>query len=136
VRRTLTDRLGVRLIDRNTEYSYDALHRLTAAARQVRDGGWTPAIGTQEWDFDTLGSWRQRRTELSGDGLFTNDFEVEDRLHDAANRLIERQEIVDSGIPAQDLTYDAAENLVAHEKSASLTVRPGARPLADGGSGG
>jgi YD repeat-containing protein len=116
-------RPGAAPVDRDTEYSYDLLHRLTAAARGVRDGGWTPAIGTQEWDFDTLGNLAQVRTDLNGDGLFTNNHELEDRMHNAANRLVEQQEVASPSVPAQDLAYDAAGNLVSHQKSASLTVR-------------
>jgi RHS repeat-associated protein len=86
---------------------------------------WNETVGTQEWDLDMLGNWKQVRTELDGLSGFEGSYENEDRQHNLANQLVEQQEIASPSVPARPLAYDDAGNLVGIQihQSPHVTLR-------------
>jgi hypothetical protein len=102
-------RPGASWSDRDFEYDYDDLDRLTDARRGVVGGGFTPGPGGQQWVLDMLGNWDQVKTDASGDGTFSTA-ESEGRTHNAANELTIVSQNGGSG-PHSGLTWDDAGNV-------------------------
>jgi RHS repeat-associated protein len=88
----LDGREGASWAKRDWEYSYDGLNRLTTANQGGRKGAtWTPASGGQQWALDMLGNWTSQRTDLTGNGVFTDALDLLDqRTHNQANELSTR----------------------------------------------
>ncbi|MBX9736971.1 MAG: hypothetical protein K2X32_08590, partial [Phycisphaerales bacterium] len=88
----LDGREGASWAKRDWEYSYDGLNRLTTANQGGRKGAtWTPSSGGQKWALDMLGNWTSQRTDLTGNGVFTDALDLLDqRTHNQANELSTR----------------------------------------------
>jgi RHS repeat-associated protein len=130
-------RAGASWLGRDWEYSYDSLGRLTEARQGARtgvtgssQGTWIPAAGGQEWVLDMLGNWTEQRTDLTGNGVFTDALDRSDaRSHNLANELTQR--VVTAGTLGTGTTnsvtlplaYDAAGNLAEESTSASTKRR-------------
>jgi RHS repeat-associated protein len=131
-------RAGASWLGRDWEYGYDSLGRLTEARQGARtgvtnssQGTWIPAAGGQEWVLDMLGNWTEQRTDLTGNGVFTDALDRSDaRSHNLANELTQR--VVTAGTLGTGTTpnsvtlplaYDAAGNLEEESTSASTKRR-------------
>ncbi len=129
-------RAGASWLGRDWEYEYDSLDRLKEARQGARtgvtsssQGTWIPAAGGQEWVLDMLGNWTEQRTDLTGNGVFTDALDRSDaRAHNLANELTQR--VVTAGTGGTGTTnsvtlplaYDAAGNL-AEENTTATTKR-------------
>ncbi|MCX5651811.1 MAG: dockerin type I domain-containing protein [Planctomycetota bacterium] len=130
-------RAGASWLGRDWEYSYDGLDRLTEARQGARvgvtsssQGTWIPAAGGQEWVLDMLGNWTEQRTDLTGNGVFTDATDRSDaRSHNLANELTQRVVSPTAGGTTSTnsvtlpLAYDAAGNLEEESTSASTKRR-------------
>jgi YD repeat-containing protein len=130
-------RAGASWAGRDWEYSYDSLGRLTEARQGARTGvtnsspgTWVPATGSQRWVLDMLGNWSEHRTDLSGNGAFTDALDrLDARAHNLANELSQR--VVTAGTGGTGTTnsvtlplaYDAAGNLEEESTGASTKRR-------------
>ncbi len=114
-------RPGVVLSDRDWEYDYDGLDRLTEASRGLWDAS-TMTFGQSEdsrqWDLDMLGNWNAVITDLDGDGLFEAGDETEDRGFNLANEMNSREGPVGTGITFAP-QYDNAGNFVSNNATGS-----------------
>jgi RHS repeat-associated protein len=111
--------------DRDSEYLYDGLHRLKDVKRGQRDDSantWTWGRESQSWDLDMLGNWSKVKTDTSGDGLYSGNYETESRPHDELNELVSKQFTSPPSQPVRPLYYDNTGNLKSHQKAATLTV--------------
>jgi len=103
--------------NRDHELAYDGLHRLEAADRGVRDGvNWTHGLRGQDWTLDALGNWTSVGTDLNGNGATTDSQELDNRTHNLANEIVQRQI---PGLAGGALTHtnDDAGNLTQSKKS-------------------
>ncbi|MCI0629301.1 MAG: dockerin type I domain-containing protein [Phycisphaerales bacterium] len=110
---------------RDSQYTYDGLHRLIQADRGKAGSPFTyvpnPASDvytlSQAWktstageSLDVLGNWRTLITDKDGDGPDNNNTDVkESRTHNQANEITEQN--LDSAGDDFDHTFDAAGNL-------------------------
>ncbi len=133
----------VTLADRDEQYLYDGLHRLTRADRgrqatsfNANAGAAAKQPGGQTWTLDSLGNWLSSTTDANHDGAYS-PFNPQDpsaapdftdaRTFDAANQLTSRS----VSPPAQDLlelspvVFDDVGNMVEQRRqvSATTTVR-------------
>jgi len=138
-------RAGASWAGRDWEYSYDALGRLTEARQGARvvDGG--RGCGRSLWCsyrqseppqrralkprvLDMLGNWSEHRTDLSGNGAFTDALDrLDAREHNLANELSQRK-LTAGGTGTTNsvtlpLAYDAAGNLAEESTGASTKRR-------------
>lgn len=116
-RLTRTDiRPGASWADRDFEYSYDGLDRLTEGKRGSRNGGsmWTAGKLSQSWALDNgtaldmLGNWKKFGTDLDGDGTYDDPAETETRTHNEANELSSLTPAEQATVP---FAYDDAGNV-------------------------
>ncbi|MFG0328772.1 MAG: RHS repeat-associated core domain-containing protein [Phycisphaerales bacterium] len=114
------DRPGARIDNRDFEFDYDDLDRLTTVRRGESDGGasWTNGKGGQSYLLDILGNWKEHATDLTGDGDFDDIGPDGDRrelrAHNEINQLTERDFTNDPalGDPTPlPFMYDANGNL-------------------------
>lgn len=115
-------REGASWANRDWEYSYDGLNRLTEARQGSRAGQtWTPSTGSQQWVLDMLGNWAGQRTDLSGNGLFTDALDrLDERAHNQANELSTRVLKKGDGSTTTatlPLSYDAAGQMRQEQQS-------------------
>ncbi len=122
----LDGREGASWANRDWEYSYDGLNRLTEARQGSRGGAgqtWTPSTGSQQWVLDMLGNWAGQRTDLSGNGLFTDALDrLDERAHNQANELSTRVLKKGDGSATTatlPLSYDAAGQMRQEQQSSN-----------------
>lgn len=109
--------------DRHENHTYDALDRLSESTRGVRGGSWAPASGSQKWVLDMLGNWVSIRSDLTGDGTYTDSSDVFDVRgatgttssgHNLANELTQRIIKNGAGTPTTGtipLSFDDSGNM-------------------------
>jgi RHS repeat-associated protein len=124
----LDGREGASWANRDWEFSYDGLNRLTEARQGVRAGQtWTPSSGSQQWVLDMLGNWASQRTDLSGNGLFTDALDrLDERSLNQANELSTRVLKKGDGSATTatlPLSYDAAGQMRQEQKAANQAWR-------------
>lgn len=114
-------RPGAKVANRDNQYEYDGLDRLTKADRGITGTTWTTGAGGQKWVLDMLGNWTEVREDLDGNGDYDDETETETRWHNEANEVVARDAIPSGDPPTQELpfAYDDSGNL----RSAT---RPGA----------
>jgi YD repeat-containing protein len=143
-------RAGASWLGRDWEYGYDSLGRLTEARQGARviEGG--RGCGRSLWCsyrqseppqrralkprvLDMLGNWTEQRTDLTGNGVFTDALDRSDaRSHNLANELTQRVVTATAGgtggtgtpnSVTLPLAYDAAGNLEEENTSATTKRR-------------
>ena len=111
--------------NKDFEYVYDGLNRLTEAKRGVRSGGppsnWVPApspssgmlyAASQQWKLDFLGNHLSADSDLDADGTYESTVggELIEGDHNFANELLERTIIASPNVELP-FTYDKAGNM-------------------------
>ena len=108
--------------NKDFEYVYDGLNRLTEAKRGVRNGvNWTPApspssgmlyAASQQWKLDFLGNHLSADSDLDADGTYESTVggELIEGDHNFANELLERTVIASPNVELP-FTYDKAGNM-------------------------
>ena len=103
--------------NRDFQYYPDGLHRLQEAKRgRSLPMSWSPASGStasQYWDLDMLSNWQSVWNDQDGSDTYEYS-EQEDRNHNVANEIEDRDPDGPGGSMPLALEYDKAGNLV-HE---------------------
>ncbi|MBC7834516.1 MAG: hypothetical protein H7Y88_05370 [Phycisphaerales bacterium] len=116
------DRDGAKIVDRDWEYEYDGLDRLKEAQRGGYNGSGGGALvtaaGSQQWALDMLGNWATIATDLNGNGSYDTG-ETEERDHNKANEITDRDPDGGASLPALPFTYDNSGNMRQQNKSST-----------------
>ncbi|MCC6678250.1 MAG: hypothetical protein IT436_14005, partial [Phycisphaerales bacterium] len=112
-------RPGVKWTNTDNQYDYDGLDRLEEAKKGKYDASqtWTLAAASQQWSLDMLGNWTDIATDTDGNGTYDSS-ETEERTHDAANQLTERDP---PGLFSYPLAYDDAGNITSSKQTSTQT---------------
>jgi len=112
-------RPGVKWNNTDNQYGYDGLNRLEEAKKGKYDASqtWTLAAASQQWSLDMLGNWTDIATDADGNGTYDSS-ETEERTHDAANQLTERDP---PGLFSYPLAYDDAGNISSSKQTSTQT---------------
>ncbi|MCC6675508.1 MAG: hypothetical protein IT436_00055, partial [Phycisphaerales bacterium] len=112
-------RPGVKWTNTDSQYDYDDLDRLEEARKGKYDASqsWTLAAASQQWSLDMLGNWKDIATDADGNGTYDSS-ETEERTHDAANQLTERDP---PGLFSYPLAYDDAGNITSSKQTSTQT---------------
>ena len=104
--------------DRDEEFTYDGLDRVTESARGVRvdPATFTYAPNSQQWDLDMLGNWDSVWTDADSLGSYATE---ESREHNEANEITTRDP--DGGGPgsALALAFDDSGNITTQDQTGS-----------------
>ncbi|MCH7848567.1 MAG: hypothetical protein IIB53_09420 [Planctomycetes bacterium] len=98
--------------DRDEEFTYDDLDRVTESARGVRvdENTFTYASNSQQWDLDMLGNWDSVWSDADSLGVYATE---ESREHNEANEIVERDPDGDGGAPELALAFDDSGNITS-----------------------
>lgn len=112
-------RPGVKWTNTDNQYDYDGLDRLEEARKGKYDASqtWTLAASSQQWSLDMLGNWAEIVTDANANGAYDSS-ETEERTHDAANQLTERDP---PGLFSYPLAYDDAGNITSSKQTSTQT---------------
>ena len=104
--------------DRDEEFTYDDLDRVTESARGVRvdPTTFTYAPNSQEWDLDMLGNWDSVWTDADTAGIYATE---ELRTHNEANEITLRDPDGAGGDPALALAFDDSGNITTQDQTGS-----------------
>ncbi|HYE03247.1 MAG TPA: RHS repeat-associated core domain-containing protein [Phycisphaerales bacterium] len=114
-------RPGAKIAFRDWQHLYDGLDRLTESKRGAWNGtSLVVSTSSQQWALDMLGNWTELRTDLNGNGVYTNTGEVETRQHNKANETEWRdQDATGTTHPQLPFTYDDAGNMRQQDRTAN-----------------
>ncbi len=119
-------RPGALRAERDQQYTYDGLERLTEAKRGAWNGtSFTLGNDSEKWTLDMLGNWEYLDTDFNGDGTYSTTTERDDRTHNSANELTQRILKGQDGMGGDDtlaLTFDDTGNIWEADRAGGTEV--------------